>query len=224
MRQFSIFLTALLFMAFHIQAATSQPAAPQKLQKVTPPKINSVITKMSPGKLKVQQYVQKDINGDKVVQDNINKLMWEVKNNKNNYMDYDNPNDADNEYKWHDPNPNTNGGHQGVPANGTDTYDFIQAINAKQYAGYSDWRMPTIDELKILLIESDNFQYINTDLFPNTKFRYNTTLYHYWSSTTYNYSERPGSCAWNIVFSTGYTGGNHSKANRYNVRAVRDIP
>ncbi len=197
---------------------------PQQIQQSARPQINKKIVKMSPSQLKVEHYLKLDKNGDNVVQDNISKLMWEVKSNMDNHIDYDNPNDADNVYTWYNPDQNVNGGHQGLERNGTDSLDFINALNSRQYAGYSDWRMPTIDELKTLVIEAEKYPYINQDLFPNTVYLVNHKPHYYWSATTYNYSDPPGTCAWNIAFNTGHAAGNHVKWNKYHIRAVRDIP
>lgn len=78
-----------------------------------------------------------------MVRDNVTGLVWEVKDNKDGTMDYDNPHDADNIYTWYDPNPNTNGGATGCGGEGNDTVDFINALNSARFGGYSDWRLPT---------------------------------------------------------------------------------
>jgi hypothetical protein len=218
MQRVFLVLCIMFFFVLNIQAAS-----PQQVKKVAPPKINKTISKMNPSQLKFKRYVQLDQNGDKVVKDNSIGLMWEVKSAKDGSYDYDNPNDADNQYTWYDPNPNTNGGHQGLARNGTDSSDFINALNSRQYAGYNNWRMPTIDELKTLVAESDNYQKINTNLFPNTIFVVNNRPHYYWTSSTYGYSDPPGKCAWNIAFNTGRPAGNHGKSKKYHIRAVRSI-
>ncbi|MBI4683976.1 MAG: DUF1566 domain-containing protein [Nitrospirae bacterium] len=38
----------------------------------------------------------------------------------------------------------------GIPMNWDDAVDFIRQLNEHRYAGYSDWRLPTADELKTL--------------------------------------------------------------------------
>jgi hypothetical protein len=70
-----------------------------------------------------------------MVRDNVTGLIWKVKAAKDDTEDYSNPNDADNTYTWYDSNPETNGGDEGVSGDGTDTEDFINAININNFGG-----------------------------------------------------------------------------------------
>ena len=79
-----------------------------------------------------------------MIRDNVTGLIWEVKHNKDGTSNYNNPNDADNKYTWCDTNPATNGGNAGTCGEGTDTTDFISALNNASYGGCSKWRVPTI--------------------------------------------------------------------------------
>jgi Protein of unknown function (DUF1566)/Viral BACON domain len=119
-----------------------------------------------------------------MVKDNVTGLVWEMKNSKDGKTDYNNPHDADNTYTWYDSNPATNGGNAGTPGAGTDTEDFIKALNDARYGGYSDWRMPTIKELAYIVNYSIPYPgpTIDTGYFPNTAASW------YWSSTTYAYN------------------------------------
>ena len=116
------------------------------------------------------------LQGGLIVQDNVTKLMWEVKQNKDGNADYANPHDADNRYRWYD------------------TTDFINALNSANFGGYSDWRMPTIKELDSIVNLGKLDPSIDETFFPNTQ------SYYYWSSTTY--VSNTGS-AWFMNFSYG---------------------
>ena len=73
-----------------------------------------------------------------MVRDNVTGLIWEVK------TDDGSVHDKDNEYTWYDSNPATNGGDAGTPGDGTDTEDFIAALNAESFGGQTDWRLRPI--------------------------------------------------------------------------------
>jgi hypothetical protein len=134
-----------------------------------------------------------------------------MKNSKDDKPDYNNPHDADNTYTWYDSNPATNGGNAGTPGTGTDTEDFIKALNDANYGGYNDWRMPTVKELAYIV--NYNIPYpgptIDTGYFPSTSL--------YWASTTDAYNT---SNAWGVNFTNGLD-TMPNKSNSYYVRAVR---
>ncbi len=147
------------------------------------------------------------------VKDNVTGLVWEMKNSKDDKTDYSNPHDADNIYTWYDSNPATNGGNAGTPGTGTDTEDFIKALNGANYGGYNDWRMPTIKELAYIVNYSILYSgpTIDTGYFPNTAASW------YWSSTTYANNTYN---AWPVNFNYGYANLDDKLNNTY-VRAVR---
>ena len=148
-----------------------------------------------------------------MVKDNVTGLIWEMKTNKDGVQNYTDPHDADNRYTWYDSNPATNGGDPGYPGDGTDTEDFIKALNDAKYGGFSDWRLPTIKELAYIVDYSIKYPgpTINASYFPNTAASW------YWSSTTYaDYT----SYAWSVGFDDG-DGGSSNKHYDYYVRAVR---
>ena len=149
-----------------------------------------------------------------MVRDNVTGLIWEIKKVSDGEADYSNPHDPDNTYTWHDSNPETNGGGAGTDGTGTDTEDFIHALNTESFGTFSDWRMPTIQELSSIVHSGVFDPVINTDYFPNTVSSY------YWSSTT---SAVNKDTAWRVYFSSGYFHGNY-KADSYYVRAVRGGP
>jgi hypothetical protein len=149
-----------------------------------------------------------------MVRDNVTGLIWEIKQDKDGASNYANPHDADNIYTWYDSDPATNGGYAGTPGNGTDTEDFINALNNDQFGGFSSgWRMPSIKELASIVNYSILYPgpTVFTTYFPNTQ------ASDYWSSTTpADYTDG----AWGMGF---YDGDDYGYLKYYStyVRAVR---
>jgi hypothetical protein len=139
------------------------------------------------------------------VRDNVTGLVWEVKTNDGSIHD------RSNTYTWYNSDPQANGGDAGTPGDGTDTEDFIQALNDGYFGGFSDWRIPTLKELTTVV----NYQKYNPSVsavyFPNT------VASNYWSVTTYadnaNY-------AYYVMFNYG-SDSFYGKSSSYHVRAVR---
>ena len=153
-----------------------------------------------------------------MVRDNDTGLIWEVKRNRDGVKDYNDPHDSDNIYTWYDPNPNTNGGDAGTRGDGTDTRDFIEALNNAHFGGYSNWHLPSIKELAYLVDYSKNSDrydidtiYIDSTYFPNTRLSY------YWSSTSHSYFPYYG---WSMYFHFGKDDWRYKNTAHY-VRAVR---
>lgn len=161
-----------------------------------------------------QSYTLLDANGDDnpvmvtkwaMIRDNVTGLIWE------NKTDDGSIHDKDTTCTWYDPDPSTNGGNAGTQGSGMDTKAFIDELNAANFGGYSDWRLPTAKELSWIANANRIDPAVNTAYFENTM------SYHYWSSTT---SARKPQSAWTVFFATGDV-GYYGKSELLNVRAVR---
>ncbi len=95
----------------------------------------------------------------------------------------------------------------------------IAKLNAEQFAGVTDWRLPTVEELFLLADRTRFDPAIDTDAFPTCKSDW------YWTSTddaSEEKDEESGNSefAWVVGFSYGYSYYGH-RDNGYRVRAVR---
>jgi len=121
-----------------------------------------------------------------MTRDNVTGLIWEVKTDDGSIHD------KDNTYTWYD------------------TEDFINTLNADNFGGYSDWRMPTVEELSSLVNSGMYNDAIDSMWFPYT-------MSSNWSSTT---SASNTDLAWLVYFRLGHVYGDN-KSSSYYVRAVR---
>ncbi len=140
-------------------------------------------------------------------------LLWEAKTAVEGLRYYENT------YTWYDPDPKTNGGFEGTPDGGKctgspcDIYGYIQALNGKNFGGFSDWRVPSLREMKTLLIEREEGGNLAIDRYW---FRRSTRASYYWTSTSY---EGNNYAAWRVG-SDGIVNGDF-KSHSYHVMAVR---
>jgi hypothetical protein len=91
---------------------------------------------------------------------------------------------------------------------------LVDALNAKAVAGFTDWRLPTLQELFTIADHSRTSPAIDTDAFPTCKGGW------YWSSTVY--ASSPSGVAWGVNFGLGYAYDGHQNGSG-RVRAVRSV-
>ena len=138
-------------------------------------------------------------NGDETITDTQSGLMWETKVAGNNCLRC--VNDA---YTW-----------DGAKGAWLDRLHgrLIASENEGGFAGYSDWRLPTLAELRTI---------VNTSVVPTIDPIFGPTfLSFYWSASTY--ASNPAFQAWSVNFSFGYVSVD-SKSLNFRVRAVRGGP
>ena len=123
-----------------------------------------------------------------MVRDNVTGLIWEVKTDDGSIHD------KDDTYSWEEAES-----------------IFIAGVNAKNFGGHSDWRLPDINELASITNKGQYLPAIDEAYFPNI------ISNSYWSSTTYA-SDSDG--AWRVNFSNGDVDF-YYKSHSYYVRAVR---
>lgn len=151
-------------------------------------------------------------NGDGTVTDTKTNLMWEKKEYLDGTADPINPHDADNLYQW---------SSTGTAPDGAAFTDFLVRLNAcvsadgsaltGGFAGQCDWRLPTIAELRTILLAPCATRPCIDPIFGPTQ------AFHYWSATTDSSSSL---LAWFVDFFNGGVFDN-GKPNLDYVRAVR---
>ncbi|MEI6745792.1 MAG: DUF1566 domain-containing protein, partial [Methylococcaceae bacterium] len=150
--------------------------------------------------------------------DNKTGLIWEVKTDDGGLRD------KDWTYSWYKP-VGDNGGDVGYQNKGSckgsecDTYAFTNALNKQGLCGATDWRMPTIDELKGLLRTTSTMnQPLNIKLYIDPNYFPNSNLW-FWSSSP---SDNGNIYAWGVYFYGGYSNSYGSKFLDNFVRLVRN--
>lgn len=150
--------------------------------------------------------------------DEFTGLTWEVKSDLAGLQD------SRNTYTWYDPLEDHSGelDYRGMPDGGEcngsacDTAAYVEAVNATALCGFSDWHMPSRDELgsisdprKTLTPPSINARY-----FPHTQ------PGEYWSGNDYQFQ---WNAAWVWSFHNGLDRVEWKASPRY-VRLVRGQP
>ena len=145
------------------------------------------------------------------VEDRGSKLTWEVKKDDGGMRD------KDHSYSWlHSSNGISTGASNGGRCKGgikCDTSSYIRALNAQKLCGYTDWRLPTREELETLVEYSKDTQQatINTGFFPETVPSW------YWTASEHAKREH---YAWYVLFRNGVA-LNDLKERPKHIRLVR---
>ena len=148
-------------------------------------------------------------NGDGTATDNTTGLVWELKTDDGSIHD------VDNHYDWSTGSP--------WKPDGTAFVDFLGTLNGGEsqngvtiegcFADECDWRLPTVEELKGILIEP-----YPCGTSPCTTIPGETKVSSsYWSSSTDAF---PPGGAWGVDFSNGFVLDDNKSLDDY-VRAVR---
>ena len=166
------------------------------------------VVKKTPPPPKVVHKISTDQNKAIEFSDNIEAwidtdtgLMWEIKTKEN----------IKHLYVWSKEEIQTALSPKNLTDDVKDAFSYAQKLNANNHAGFSNWRVPTIQELKTLTKEKNKDYYIKYPLSKNIIFN------GYWSSV----SSANDTNAWIVVLYNGGQGRN-DKTNSYYVRCVRD--
>lgn len=167
-------------------------------------------------------------------QDNVTGLMWEGKTADglraaaNNYTNYDSSAPG-NGQKYNEDTISAQDATAADVAASTNTMGYIAAVNAQGLCGYSDWRLPTKDELLMLLDMGallNNFQF-NPTWLPDTNGLYWTSTPDATADNDSNCARFVGICVYHVRYDlpgTQYIGAHVSyRINQRHVRLVRPI-
>ncbi len=159
------------------------------------------------------------------VVDEVTGLVWEVKSlNINNPVE-DNDLHSDRwTYTWYNSSGVGDGGDAGTENGGScidsvncDTEKYVAAVNAANYCGFSDWRLPTLDELYSIVDFSQPDLRHDTVFFPNLRLGSGSSG-RVWSSTPGSESLGSGAAAW-VLNEIGVSQSQKQSAGK--VRLVR---
>lgn len=164
-------------------------------------------------------------NGSNCIEDHVTGLVWEQKTDDNGLRD------KDHSYTWYNLDATSNGGNigyqdrhdydstiaYGATCGNTlgkcNTQAYIQALNNANYCGYTDWRMPSVEEL-LSIVDYGKASLVINSLFGATLSSF------YWSASPYVSPYVGDNYAWGVYFDHGYS-DNSRKSNSGPVRVVR---
>ncbi|MBN1382057.1 MAG: DUF1566 domain-containing protein [Deltaproteobacteria bacterium] len=163
-------------------------------------------------------YTKLDENGNRLpdtatewtlVLDNVTGLVWEVKTTDGGLHD------RSKTFSWCNTDTQTNGGDEGACVNEANTEKFIEELNASQYGGFSDWRLPTLMELHSLSRYQPSAAIRDPNYFPNDH-----SYSYYWSSDTHaSYSDYAWCSYYSAKWSSNFS--YQKKSEPLSIRAVR---
>lgn len=127
--------------------------------------------------------------------DNVTGLLWEIKAFETSNLRF-----HQNTYSWYNTDSASNGGSEGVQYQATcgaylscGSQTYVQAVNAIELCGKTDWRLPTVSELLSIVDYSRHLPALDT-LFPFTGSG------EYWSSSP---DALDRNFAWQVSFDDG---------------------
>lgn len=141
-------------------------------------------------------------------------LVWERKSDVEGLHDWRNT------YSWFSPEAaHDELDYRGTEDNGScdhgrcDTWHLVNAINDEGLCGYSDWRIPSRDEMLSIsdLLKAKSPPTVDTEYFPLTKSA------EYWTANDYSFQH---DSAWSWNFKYGHDRVDWKKSPKY-VRLVR---
>ena len=161
-------------------------------------------------------------NGEDCVKDNVTGLLWEQKTDNGGLRD------KDWLYMWYSTDSATNGGTTGYQdlrdfdstftgstcgnsLTKCNTQAYVAALNAANYCGYSDWRMPSEEELSSIV----DFGRINPSINPIFS---HTKSSGFLSASPFAFNSGR---KWYVSFSNGFAYGDSDKSYDGYFRAVR---
>lgn len=151
------------------------------------------------------------VDSGRVVLDRQTNLVWEKKTTEvGSGKNLDDLHDVDNTYSW----CQATGNNEGVRCLGN-AASWIGQVNAEVFAGFTNWRVPTREEL--LSIVDTNVATCGKGACIDPIFG-STLASDYWSST-----EVSPNVAWMVIFSSGNLKFG-IKTDGFHVRAVRSGP
>jgi GTPase involved in cell partitioning and DNA repair len=135
-------------------------------------------------------------------------LMWEVKNREN----------VEHKYVWSKENIETAKYPERLTDDVKDAFSYAEKLNNQNYAGFNDWRVPSLEELKTILTkEKSQFKNFEDDnLYIKDPLAKTTNLW-YWTKDTV---DNDSSNSWLLNFNIGLDDYNYQSYD-YFVRCVR---